>query len=118
MGISTTLAAVCNILICVLFINTIGLYAASLATLVSYLFLFVFRMYHVRKFAWLKYKYSHIFTVMLVLTVESLLCAVRKPITDILNIIIGVVAFLALNRSLVDLGKNKILRIIEKPKAK
>lgn len=48
-GLTTLIAAIANIVFNVLMIKTIGLYAASLSTLIAYLLLFFSRMFVVRK---------------------------------------------------------------------
>ena len=49
-SITTILAGVCNVLVHLLLINSCGLYAASISTLVSFIALFIYRMIFIRKF--------------------------------------------------------------------
>lgn len=42
-GVTTTIAALLNLLIDIAFVKVIGIYAASISTLVSYMFLFIYR---------------------------------------------------------------------------
>ena len=98
-GITTTVAAALNLLIDLGLVRYIGLYAASLSTLISYLFLLVFRMINIQKHVRLKYDYINIAISALAMTFESVLCYLNTTYTQIINIVFGVVFFVALNRS-------------------
>lgn len=49
-GVTTILAAACNLVIDLVFVHKIGIFAASISTLVSYVFLTIYRMVDVQKF--------------------------------------------------------------------
>lgn len=100
-GITTMIAAVVNLVVDIALINWIGLYAASCSTLISYLLLFVFRVFDIRKTVKIEYSCFHILAVIGILVLESLFCFIRRPFFDILNFVLGVFAFLVLNRSLI-----------------
>lgn len=51
---TSIMAAVTNIVVNLMFINTIGLYAAAISTLISYLFMTIYRLYDLQK------KYFHL----------------------------------------------------------
>ena len=59
-GISSIVGAVLNFVINVLFIRYIGLYAASISTLVSFLVILIYRFFEVKKFINIKYNYTRI----------------------------------------------------------
>ena len=54
-GLSSIVGAIINVLINVVFINFIGLFAASISTLISYLSIFLYRKYNLKKHIRLSY---------------------------------------------------------------
>lgn len=108
-GITTTVAAGLNLLIDLALIRYIGLYAASLSTLVSYIFLLVFRMINIQKYIRLKYDYINIAVAALAMIFESVLCYQNTSYARLANIVLGVVLFAALNRTVL-LSAYKFIR--------
>jgi len=100
-GITTTAAAVINLVTDILLINHIGLYAASLSTLISYMALFIFRMFNVRRLVKLRYDYIHIILVFIIILIECWLCLQQNILALGFNFVIGIFAFLVLNFPLV-----------------
>ncbi len=100
-GITTMAAAVCNLVVDISLINFIGIYAASGSTFVSFLFLFLFRMFDVRKHVKIQYDYIRMLLIGIALVSEAILCYLQNPILDILNIVFGLVVFITLNHKLV-----------------
>ena len=100
-GITTILAAGCNLIVDVALIKHIGLYAASGSTLISYLFLLVYRMIDIKKIVKIKYDYTNILIVSVVLIVECVLCFQRKTITNVINIVLGLACFGFFNKSFI-----------------
>lgn len=117
-GKTTTIAAICNLVVDLALIKFIGLFAASGSTLVSYLFLFVYRMIDVKKLIKIKYDTKHILVVMLILVVESVLCFLQTPVLNIINIVFGVLVFFALNKSFVRTIWSKGMMVIKNEKEK
>ena len=101
LGISTLVAAAINLLVDICTIRSIGLYAASGSTLISYLLLFVFRMINVQKLVRVRVEVRHLIIVILIMIVESAFCFIQNPIFDIINIVIGVLLFVSLNIKLI-----------------
>ena len=98
-GITTAVAAAINLLVDLGLINYIGLYAASVSTLVSYVFLFIYRMIDVQKIVAVKYNIKHILFVIMVMVLESVLCFMQKPVLNVINVIIGFSFFAIANRT-------------------
>ena len=100
-GMTTVVAALINFLINICFVKRIGLYAASISTLVSYAILTMYRMYDIQKFQKISYCYKK---YLLCLGVVGIMCGIYYVVLlylNILNFIAGVgIAFL-LNRKLV-----------------
>lgn len=96
-GITTMIAAVLNLAVDFTFVNIIGIYAASVSTLVSYFFLTVYRMINVRKFQNLKYKIHELSIICIVLTMMSFLSSEEMDIKAAVNLLIGVVFAVFMN---------------------
>lgn len=96
-GLTTTAAAVCNLLINLLFVRLIGLYAASISTFVSFLFLLVFRMIDVKKFQPMKYNMKKIILFASVITVMCCVSFINNMILNIANCIFGIIFAIAIN---------------------
>lgn len=111
-GITTMAAAFCNLIVDLVAIRWIGLYAASGSTLVSYLFLFIFRMMDVRKIVRIRYDIKHILIVLGILVLESGLYFIRDPFFNVVNIVFGGVMFFVLNKTFVRAILNKRLSMI------
>lgn len=109
-GITTALAAGCNLIVDITFIRWIGLYAASGSTLISYLFLFVFRIVDLKRIIKLKYDVKKILIVSIILVVECALCYCRNTITNISNIALGITCFVYLNYSFIKVGILKFIK--------
>lgn len=110
-GITTLIAAISNIVIDVALISFIGLYAASLSTLISYVLLYIFRLIDIKKYVSLKIDLKHVVLVFIILILECVLNFPRNIYFDIANCVIGVILFWLLNKELV-------LVIVKKVKAK
>ena len=113
-GITTTAAAICNLVIDIALIKFIGLYAASGSTLISYLLLFIFRIVDVRKMVKITYDKLHMFLVLAVLVIESVLCYLQMPVLNFINIIFGMAIFFWLNNSLVRAVWTKGMKLVKK----
>lgn len=106
-AISTIFAAIINIIVNVLLINFIGLHAASLSTLCAYVFLFVIRIIHSKKYFslyinWKKFVF---------LFVE---CLVIIGLTFICNIYVILVIFIVAVVLFLYNNKDTIVPIIKK----
>lgn len=107
-GITTLIAAICNIVVDVALIRFIGLYAASLSTLISYILLYVFRLIDIKKYVTLKIGLKHIMPVFIILLLECALIFLRSIYFDFANIFIGSVLFWLLNKKIVKILIKKI----------
>lgn len=97
-GITTIIAAALNIIIDVSLVHFIGLYAASLSTLVSYIFLFFYRIIDVRKIVSINYDKKHMMFVFIIMTLISALCMLHNNIANIFNFVIALIAFVVMNK--------------------
>lgn len=116
-GVTTTAAAVCNLVTDLAAIKYIGLFAASGSTLISYIFLFVFRLIDVQKIVKVKYDLKQMIGILLIILTESVFCFLRRRILNIVNLILGIVFFFVLNKDFVKAVLNKASSMIRKKTA-
>lgn len=107
-GITTTVAAVINFIIDLSLVNFIGIYAASISTLVSYIFLFFYRIIDVRKIVRLDYDKKHMVIVFIFMLIVSIFCMFQNRILDIINCVLAIVLFIVLNKDFL----NVILKVL------
>lgn len=106
-GVTTTVAAVCNLIIDLALIKYIGLFAASGSTLVSYILLFVYRLIDIKKIVRIKFSWSYIIFVSFVLAIEGWVCSLNIIALNFVNFILSLAMFVLLNYNIIKsfLGK-------------
>ena len=112
-GITTLLAAICNLLIDFMLIRKIGIYAGSISTLVSYFLLAVFRMVNVQKFQPIKYKYGKIILSIIFLGVMSIVSFQNNFMCAGINILLAIAISYVLNRKILFVIWKKMLKKIK-----
>jgi len=100
-GLSSAFGAIINLILNLIFIKRIGIYAASISTLVSYLILAIFRLIDTRKIRYIQYKWDKIIFSLLMLALISFINYQRVATLDLLNLILGLIFALVINRELV-----------------
>ncbi len=95
---SSLWGAIINIVVNLLFIKRIGLYAASISTLISYVFITIYRAIDIQKEFKIKYEYKKIFICLVLLIAECLLININNWIFYIINIIITISVFVFINK--------------------
>lgn len=100
-GITTAAAAAINAAADLALVNTVGIYAGSISTLISYLVLFVFRLFDVRKFQEIRYSYKQIIGMSLLLVLMSVLGTYRSLWVCAANAVLGVGFAYEANKELV-----------------
>lgn len=116
-GITTTVAAAINLFVDLGLIKFIGLYAASGSTLVSYIFLFIYRIIDVQKIVKIKYSIKHMIIVIFFMCIESMLCFQQKRVFNVINVILGLGIFFILNEKIVKIVSCKVIGIIRKKRS-
>lgn len=111
---TTIVAAIINLAIDVVTMRWIGLYAASISTLVSYIVLCVLRLIRVQKIITIKYKVKHIVSILALLTIECVFCSFHSVIFKIVNFLFGLIMLITLNRTIILSTINKFKNIIRK----
>lgn len=113
-GITTICAAAINLLVDCICVKPLGITAGSLSTMVSYLFLSVYRMIDIRKSVPLKYNFKLLLGGLLFLSGMGILCLQQSFIYNVINFIIGVVFAVILNlkfiKSIWNTIRKKLLR--------
>lgn len=106
-GVSTMVAAAINLAIDLLLINVIGIWAASISTLVAYMVLYVYRMLNCQRFQPIKINYGKQIVSCLVIAAMLVMCFMQMLVFDIINGVLGVGIFLWFNKDLMKqiLGK-------------
>lgn len=110
-GITTLLAAGLNLAIDIICVHIIGIYAASISTLVSYLFLFVFRVIDVNKFQKIRFNILKMLTYLSVLIGMCVFFNIHTVQAEIINVFIGFIFAVAINyktiKGIISLSKEK-----------
>lgn len=106
-GITTIIAALINLIINLLFIKVIGITAASISTLLSYLFLFIYRIIDIKKFQYITYNYIKMIVLFSVIFIMCIICYKNNFVFNIINIIIGIIFSIVINLKIVKLMFNK-----------
>lgn len=101
-GITTIIAAVCNLLIDLLLIKKIGIYAGSISTLFSYLFLMIYRMIDVQKFQKIKIDLKLFLLSLSFLIIMTIICFMQNIVWNVINLIIGIVFAYYLNNKVIN----------------
>ena len=114
-GVSSAIGAVINAIVNISFVHFIGLYAASISTIVSYLALVVYRVVDIerKKYVHIEYKKKRIILCMMLIILCSVLCYMKNPVFNIVNIVIAIVSFVILNLSFI---RKVILFLMKKRK--
>ncbi|WP_027438519.1 lipopolysaccharide biosynthesis protein [Lachnospira multipara] len=101
-GLTTTVAAVINLVFDISLIRYLGLYAASISTMLAYIFLFLFRIIDVQKIIRIRVNISHMILMIIILLIECGIFYLDKIYLDtvylkLVNCLIAVVLFLGTN---------------------
>lgn len=109
-GITTIIAAVINIIVNLGLINFIGLYAATVSTLVAYISLFIIRYVKVKKEIDLKFnKSTYIAGGMLIYM--TIINYINNMVLNVLNVGVAVLYFFIVNKDNMKKIMNKTLKI-------
>lgn len=100
-GISTFICAVINLALDFAMIESIGIYAGSVSTVVSYFFLFLYRLTDIKKFQKIIYDYKEIIGGVCILAVMAVLSSMNNIWVNMLNFIIGCVLAVVGNRGII-----------------
>ncbi|MGH2101413.1 lipopolysaccharide biosynthesis protein [Aerococcus urinaeequi] len=97
-------AGIINVVIHILLIRYIGLYAASISTLISYFILMVIRYIDVQKYLKLRFRFPVIFSAIIVLIVILCIYYTHNFYLNIIAAIISIVYAIVVNRQMINYG--------------
>ncbi len=110
-GITTTIAAIINLFIDIIAIPIIGMYAASISTLVSYIFLFIYRVVDLKKYHTIKFNYAKIVSFICFIFVLSFLSYFNNYYLNIIILILGTLFAILINKNIIiGIKKNIIVK--------
>lgn len=113
-GITTTIAAACNLAIDFLLVNKVGIFAGSISTLVSYLFLVIYRIYDVQKIQKMHFRLPKMIALLSALILMGIISYQRSLYLDVFNFIFAVILSIVANHRVIQkfiiLLKNKMVK--------
>ena len=101
MALTTMAAAGINLILDLLLINQLGIYAASISTLCSYIFLMVYRMWDIRKSHKIIYKIKQLILYIFMMIVMCFLCWFTDYFANCIQFIIASLFATAVNKELI-----------------
>ena len=107
-------AAVINVVVDVLFVRFIGLYAASISTLVAYVTMAVYRYFHVKKYVNIPLKSSTIVFTTIIATITVATYYYRNWVMCLISLIIVVIYSFLVNIELIKRIMNTLFSHIKK----
>lgn len=102
-GITTMLAAAVNLAIDFALVHRIGIYSASISTLVSYMLLAIYRMHDVKKFQAISYRYKKIGLCLGILVLMCVFCWINTLTINIINGVLGCIFAFVINRDFISM---------------
>ncbi len=95
---TTMFAAIINILINIIFIRNIGLWAAVLSTLISYIIITIYRFIDSRKYVKISINFKELFYMFLIYVFSVILYNVNNNILNYVNLVIVVLLCAIINK--------------------
>ena len=115
-GFTTIGAAIINIVVDLLLINKIGLYAASISTLISYIALTIFRMINIKKYVDIKFDVKSIFIIIIISIVSCMLLYFNLFAIKIINIVLSTMLAIYINKETIKIISKSFYKKISKNK--
>ena len=106
---TTVVSAIINIIVDLILIRFIGLYAAIISTMISYLYLCIYRYIDSKKYLNLKINFKSYIIFTVVFVVSSIAYLYNNFILNVCNIIFILIYSYIANKSLINEYKNKII---------
>lgn len=91
LGVTSLIAAIINLIINLLLINKIGIFAATLSTIISYIVIMVMRIINLKKYVYIKYNKKEI-VIQSIFVISSIFIAIINNIA--ISILIFIVVFI------------------------
>lgn len=90
-SVTTTMAAMCNIVVHLALLKPVGLYAASMSTLVSFALLFLYRLVFIRKVFLLKIQMGEMVVPICIAIFSAAAYVIRKPLPVLLGLVMNLI---------------------------
>lgn len=113
-GVTTIAAALINIIVNVSLIKIIGIYAASISTLVAFMVLMLYRMRNVRRIVDIKYDYKNIVIVNVIMISECIIGSINNVFFNLFNFVYASIVFILLNKSTIVIINAKIKKRLKR----
>lgn len=113
---TSIIAAVINLLINIIFINKIGLYAASISTVVAYLSMTIYRFIDIQKYVKIKLKMDFLFASILTGGILMIIYYLQNQYLCIIGAIISVIFAFLYNKNLIKILTDIIINCIFRSK--
>lgn len=107
---TTITSSILNIVINVVLIKFIGLYAAALSTLISCLFLYLYRLVDVKRYIILNVKHKFTIISIIIYIVSTYIYYINDFILNIINLFMCIILVYIFNLNIIKKGFNKILK--------
>ena len=107
---TTITSSILNIVINLVLIKFIGLYAAALSTLISCIFLYIYRLIGVKKYIKLNVEYNFIIISMIIYIISVSIYYINDFKLNIINLIMCVILVYIFNLNIIKKGVNNILK--------
>ena len=111
---TTIVSAIINIVINIAFIWKIGLYAASVSTVIAYMAMGIYRLIDCKKYVNIKIKYGSIGILMVIFLFSTGLYYYNNPILNVFNLILVCISTVFFSKSYIVLAKNKLLQMLSR----
>lgn len=105
---TTILSAIINIILNVAFIKNIGLYAASISTVIAYLSMSIYRCIDVQRYLKVKLEYKKIVFYFLIFTLSVIVYYINNLYLNIMNFVIVLIYGIIINKELLLSGQKII----------
>jgi len=109
-GITTTIAALINLIIDLFLIKHIGLFAASISTFVSYALLYLYRLIDIKKYIKIQISVFRLVIILIFSAIAFVSCLSNNILVNILAIVLSLCFFAIINK---DILKN-LFNVIRK----
>ena len=96
-GVTTILTAVCNIVVNLALIKFIGVYAATVSTLISFIFLLIYRMADIEKHVKIRYNIPRFLAAVMAMLIGYGFFYLNTPVFNVINLCYAIGACCFLN---------------------
>ena len=103
-------AAIINFLINIMLVKEIGLYAASISTMISYMAISIYRMIDIKKVISIQFNKAKMAICMILLTISAIMCYINNIYFNIINICYSIIVFIILNKNIITNYARKVMR--------